>query len=80
MKNVFILGVAICVSLAATPASALVGGVGSYHSSGPGIPDTGGAFGERVTAPGTNSLGTALSSSSIGRHPQKGALLGPVLP
>ena len=76
MKNLSLLCIASFVSFAATPASALVSGMGSYHSSGLGIPSTGGAFGERVTAPGTNSLGTALSTSSFGSHPQKGPPLG----
>jgi hypothetical protein len=74
MRNLSLLCMAILVSFAATPASALVSG--SYHSSGLGIPSTGGASGERVTAPGTNSLGTALSASSFGSRPQKGPLLG----
>jgi hypothetical protein len=37
---------------------------------------TGGAFGTTAAAPGTNSLGTALSSSGIGDGPMKGPLLG----
>jgi hypothetical protein len=36
---------------------------------------TGGAFGSRATAPGTNSLGTALSSGGRGRR-MKGPPLG----
>jgi hypothetical protein len=36
---------------------------------------TGGAYGSSAAAPGTNSLGTALSSSGFGR-PMKGPLLG----
>ena len=47
------------------------GGMGSHHSS-----VTGGAFGSSAAAPGTNSLGTALSSSGIGESPMKGPLLG----
>ena len=35
----------------------------------------GGAFGSSAAAPGTNSLGTALSSSGAGR-PMKGPVLG----
>ena len=35
----------------------------------------GGAFGSSAAAPGTNSLGTALSSSGFGR-PMKGPVLG----
>jgi hypothetical protein len=37
---------------------------------------TGGAFGSSAAAPGTNSLGTALSSSGAGLGPIKGPLLG----
>jgi len=33
-------------------------------------------FGTSAAAPGTNSLGTALSSSGIGHGPMKGPLLG----
>jgi hypothetical protein len=44
--------------------------MGSHHSS-----STGGAFGTSPTAPGTNSLGTALSSSGAG-GPMKGPALG----
>ena len=36
----------------------------------------GGAFGTSAAAPGTNSLGTALSSSGTGNAPMKGPLLG----
>jgi hypothetical protein len=39
-------------------------------------PVTGGASGTSPGAPGTNSLGTALSSNAVGNGPQKGALLG----
>jgi hypothetical protein len=45
-------------------------GIGSSHMS-----VTGGAFGTSAAAPGTNSLGTALSSTGAGR-PMKGPLLG----
>jgi hypothetical protein len=41
-----------------------------------GLPVTGGAFGTSPATPGTNSLGTALSSSGIANGPQKGPLLG----
>jgi hypothetical protein len=41
-----------------------------------GLPVTGGAIGTSPNAPGTNSLGTALSSGGVGNGPQKGALLG----
>ena len=44
--------------------------MGSHHAA-----RTGGAFGAKVNAPGTNSLGTALSSSGRGQG-SKGPLLG----
>ena len=69
MKNLSVLCVALCVSLLATAAFAR-GGMGSHMSV------TGGAFGSSAVAPGTNSLGTALSSSGIGHGPIKGPLLG----
>jgi hypothetical protein len=76
MKSLSVFCIAICVGLTASAAFARGGGMSAHHSSGLGIPVTGGASGERVSAPGTNSLGTALSSDSFGRHPQKGPLLG----
>jgi hypothetical protein len=47
------------------------GGMGMHHSS-----TTGGAFGASVGAPGTNSSGTALSSSGIGGGAVRGPELG----
>ena len=70
MKKLSVLCVALCVSLSATAAFAH-GGMGSHHTS-----VTGGAFGTSPAAPGTNSLGTALSSSGISNGPMKGPLLG----
>ena len=75
MRNLSVLVFAICIGFATPAAFARGGGMGSHHSSGLGA-SAGGAFGERVSAPGTNSLGTALSASSFGSHPQKGPLLG----
>lgn len=75
MRNLSVLGLAIFIGLAAPATFARGMGMGLHRSSGLGM-STGGAFGERVMAPGTNSLGTALSSSSFGGHPQKGPLLG----
>lgn len=49
-------------------------GMGMSHVGSMGI-GAGGAFGESPYAPGTNSLGTALPSSGIGK-PMKGPLLG----
>jgi hypothetical protein len=46
------------------------GGMGMHHS----MSATGGAFGTRPTAPGTNSAGTALSSG--GSAPGAGPALG----
>jgi hypothetical protein len=71
MKKLSILCVALCVCFLATAAFARGGGMGSSHMS-----VTGGAFGTSAVAPGTNSLGTALSSSGVGRGPMKGPLLG----
>jgi hypothetical protein len=71
MKNLSVVCVALCVSFLATAAFARGGGMGSPHMS-----VTGGAFGTSAVAPGTNSLGTALSSSGIGHGPIKGPLLG----
>ena len=69
MKKLYAFCVALCVVLAGG-AFARGGGMGSHH-----IGVTGGASGERVNAPGTNSLGTALSSSGVGQR-SKGPLLG----
>jgi hypothetical protein len=76
MKSLSIFCIAIGIGLTASAAFARGGGMSSHPSFSLGIPVTGGASGERVSAPGTNSLGTALSSDSFGRHPQKGPLLG----
>jgi hypothetical protein len=71
MKKLSILCVALCVSLSITAAFARGGGMGSHHMS-----VTGGASGTSPAAPGTNSAGTALSSSGVGNGPMKGPLLG----
>jgi hypothetical protein len=76
VKNLSILCVALSVGFGTPVAFAPVRGMGGHHSASLGIPVTGGASGERVSAPGTNSLGTALSGGSYGSHPQKGPLLG----
>jgi hypothetical protein len=70
MKKFLPLGVAVCVGLSSVAAFARGGGMGSHPSA------TGGAFGTSAAAPGTNSLGTALSSSGVGNGPVKGPLLG----
>jgi len=61
MKKLSVLCVALCVSLSTTAALARGGGMGSPHMS-----MMGGAYGSSAAAPGTNSLGTALSSSGTG--------------
>jgi hypothetical protein len=70
MKKLSVFCVALCVSLSTAAAFARGGGMGSHSSV------TGGAFGTSAAAPGTNSLGTALSSSGVGEGPMKGPLLG----
>ena len=78
MKNIFILCVAIGLGFTAPAAFARggmggmggMGGIGASHMSA-----TGGAFGTSAATPGTNSSGTALSSTGAGR-PMKGPLLG----
>jgi hypothetical protein len=71
MKKHFILCAALCASLLTTAAFARGGGMGSHEMSA-----MGGAFGTSAAAPGTNSLGTALSSSGAGHGAMKGPLLG----
>jgi hypothetical protein len=71
MKKLSILCVALCVGLSTAAAFARGGGMGSHQMSA-----MGGAFGTSAAAPGTNSLGTALSSSGMGRGLVKGPLLG----
>ncbi len=71
MKTLSILCAAVSIGLSITAAFGR-GGMASHSMS----LDTGGAFGTSAAAPGTNSLGTALSSSGMGDHAMKGALLG----
>jgi hypothetical protein len=76
MKTLSVLCVALCVGLS-TSAFARGGGMGSHHSAASTkSTTTGGAFGTNAAAPGTNSLGTALSSDAVGNGPQKGPLIG----
>jgi hypothetical protein len=77
MKRLLILTVVLCVGYSSTAFSrgggmggGLGGGMGMHHSS-----VTGGAAGTNPTMPGTNSLGTALSSGGAGGA-QKGPELG----
>jgi hypothetical protein len=67
MRSICILCVVVGVNLTATAAFAL-GGMGHGSMSG-------GAFGTSAATPGTNSLGTALSSTGTG-HRMSGPLLG----
>ena len=76
MKKLAVLCVALCVGLSTTAVFARGGGMGSHHSASPTKPVTGGAFGTNPATPGTNSLGTALSSDAVGNGPQKGPLIG----
>jgi hypothetical protein len=69
MKMLSVLCVALCIGLSTTFALAR-GGVASH------MPITGGAFGTSAAAPGTNSLGAALSSSGISGGPMNGSLIG----
>jgi hypothetical protein len=71
MKKPFILYAALCAGLLPPAAFAGGGGMGSH-----GMSTMGGAFGTSAAAPGTNSLGTALSSSGVGHGPINGPLLG----
>jgi hypothetical protein len=64
------LGLFLSLGVASTALSR-GGGMGSHHSS-----VTGGAFGANPTAPGTNSVGTALSSSGGSGAAIKGPALG----
>lgn len=63
---------ALCLVLSATTAFAR-GGMGASMGSHMSM---GGALGTSAATPGTNSLGTALPSSSVGGHAVKGPLLG----
>ena len=71
MKKLSVICIALCVGVSTSTAFARGGGMGSHHAS-----STGGAFGTSPATPGTNSLGTALSSSGVGNGPMSGPLLG----
>ncbi|HEV7636436.1 MAG TPA: hypothetical protein VGO54_13465 [Bradyrhizobium sp.] len=70
MKALSVLCVALCIGISTSAAFAR-GGMGSPHSS-----MTGGALGTSAATPGTNSLGTALSSDAMGNGPVPGEQLG----
>jgi hypothetical protein len=77
MKKLIVIYVALCAGLLTPAVFARGGGMGSHEMSTVGGMSTmGGAFGSSAAAPGTNSSGTALSSSGVGRGPMKGPLLG----
>jgi hypothetical protein len=71
MTKSSIICVALCLSLSAGAAFGRGLGGGMHHSS-----ISGGAYGSSAAAPGTNSLGTALSSSGGGNGRMKGPPLG----
>jgi hypothetical protein len=77
MKKQLIIAIAFCLTLSSTVAFARGGmsGMGVSHMMGPTQIGAGGSFGTSPYAPGTNSAGTALSSSGMGR-PMNGPLLG----
>ena len=75
MKTLSVLCVVLCIGVTSA-ALARGGGTGGMHHTTAGLPVTGGAFGTSPNAPGTNSLGTALSSNAVGNGPQKGPLIG----
>ena len=79
MKTQLVIFIAfgLTLSLSSTVAFARGGmsGMSMSHMMGPSQIGAGGAFGTSPYAPGTNSAGTALASSGMGR-PMKGPLLG----
>jgi len=78
MRALSVLFVVLAIGTSTTAAFAR-GGMG-MHSMGmemhPMAANSGGPFGTSAATPGTNSLGTALSSSSFGEPPMKGPELG----
>ena len=77
MKTQLVIAIVFCLTLSSTVAFARGGmsGMGMSHMTGAAQIGAGGSFGTSPFAPGTNSAGTALSSSGIGR-PMSGPLLG----
>ena len=80
MKKLSVLCVALCVGVSTTAAFARGGGMGSHHSAASSKPVTGGAFGTSPGAPGTNSLGTALSQMPLAMAPKRDRFSAPVPP
>ena len=74
MKTLSVLCIALCVG-GSTAATFARGGMEAHGMGSSHMSVTGGAFGTSPFTPGTNSAGTALSSSGMGR-PMKGPLLG----
>jgi hypothetical protein len=68
MKNLVVLCVVVCIGLSGSAAFARGGGMGSHHSSSASSIGSGGASGERVGAPGTNSLRQRASEGTSTRH------------
>lgn len=77
MKKCLVICIAFGLGLSSTAAFARggMGSMGISHMTGPAQIGAGGSFGTSPYAPGTNSAGTALSSSGTGK-PMKGPLLG----
>ena len=77
MKNRLIIFIALGLAFSSTAALARggMGGMGMSHMGSAQMGIGGGSFGTSPYTPGTNSLGTALSSSGMGK-PIKGPLLG----
>jgi hypothetical protein len=71
MKGLLAVCIVIGIGLS-IPSAFARGGMDSLSMS----PEAGGAFGTSAATPGTNSLGTALSSSGVGNGTVKGRLLG----
>jgi hypothetical protein len=69
MTKLSILLAALYVNLSVGAASGQ--GMGMHHSS-----SSGGVFGSSAAAPGTNSLGTALPTSGVGKRRMRGPPLG----
>jgi hypothetical protein len=78
MKKTLVICIAVGLGIWSPIAFArggMGGGMGMSHMGSAQGVGAGGSFGTSIYTPGTNSLGTALPSSGIGR-PMKGPLLG----
>jgi hypothetical protein len=74
MKNRLIIHIALGLALSSTAVFAR-GGMGMSHMGSAQMGIGGGSLGTSPYTPGTNSLGTALPSSGMGK-PMPGPLLG----